>query len=301
MSKVLVFTSYGGPETEQIIERPMPTPGPDQVAIEVKAAGVNPADWKTREGRFGTHHTLPKEMGFEASGIVRAVGDNVSGFSIGDAVLGVVAEEFGGIAEHAVLAAARTVQKSEQISFADAAVLPVAGATAYDLTHQIELEPGQTMLIIGSGGGVGLMAAQIGRVHKFSVIGVGSASKQQLITSTGAAFILSGEGAAERARAIASDGVDLILDLVGGEVLREFATLVKNPKNIVSAVDAATASDLGGAGLVRTAESLAKITGVVEYGLVDPHVEQQFALVDARTAVAVVESGHATGKVVVTT
>ncbi|MGB4967804.1 MAG: NADP-dependent oxidoreductase [Candidatus Saccharimonadales bacterium] len=300
MSKVLVFTSYGGPETEQIIERPMPTPGPDQVAIEVKAAGVNPADWKTREGRFGKHHALPKEMGFEASGIVTAVGDDVSGFSIGDAVLGAVAEEFGGIAEHAVLAAARTVQKPEIVSFADAAVLPVAGATAYDLTHQIELEPGQTMLIIGSGGGVGLIAAQIGRVHKFTVIGVGSASKQHLITSTGAAFVLSGEGAADRVRAIASDGVDLILDLVGGEVLREFATLVKNPKNIVSAADAATATDLGGAGLVRTAESLAKITGVVEYGLVDPHVVQQFALVDARTAVAVVESGHATGKVVVT-
>ncbi|MGO1539534.1 MAG: NADP-dependent oxidoreductase [Leucobacter sp.] len=300
MSRVLVFTEHGGAENEAIIDRPTPVPGPGQIAIAVKAAGVNPADWKMRAGRFGENRTLPSPMGFEAAGIVTAVGDEAGDFAIGDAVLGAVATGFGGIADDTVLTAALTVLKPDEISFVDAATLPIAGATAYDATHQIELEPDQTMLVLGAGGGVGLMAAQIGTVHKFRVIGVAGASKQELVESTGAAFIASGLDAAEHTRTIASEGVDLIVDLVGGDTLRQFAPLAKDPKSIVSATDAATAEELGGAGLARTSESLAKIAGVVEYGLVDPHVQQKFSLTDASAAIAAVESGHVTGKVVVT-
>lgn len=298
-STALVFGEYGGPEHQQLIDRPPPSPGPGELAIEVKAAGVNPVDWKIRAGRLGRHWELPAPMGREASGVVTAVGEGVTDFAVGDEVLGLAAEGHGGLAQHTVLSAQSTVAKPEEISFVDAAAIPVAGATAYDVTHQIELEAGQTLLILGAGGGVGLMAAQIGKVHQFQVLGVASESKRELVESTGATFIESGEGAADRVRDVAPEGVDLIVDLVGGEALKAIAPVAKNPANIVSSADSATAAELGGAGVERSDDGLAKITEVIEYGLVSPNVRQRFSLADALDAVAFVETGHAPGKVVV--
>lgn len=298
-SRVLVFTQYGGPESQTIIERPIPAPGPGEIAIQVRAAGVNPVDWKDRSGRLGTQRPLPAAMGREASVVVTAVGAGVTDFVVGDEVLGRVAAGHGTFAEHTLLDAAKTVRKPEEISFADAATLPVAGATAYDLTHQIELEPGQTMLILGAGGGVGLTAAQIGKVHQFTVIGVASLSKQQLVESTGATFVASGEGAADRVHAIAPEGVDLVIDLVGGQALRDIAVVAMDPTTIITAADPATAQQLGGAAVKRTEEGLEKITGVAQYGLVDPHVTERFSLDSAYDAIAAVETGHSAGKVII--
>ncbi|GAA4478590.1 NADP-dependent oxidoreductase [Enteractinococcus fodinae] len=299
MSKTLVFTEFGGPETQQLIDREVPVPEASQVVIEVKAAGVNPADWKIRAGQMGDHWKLPAPMGREASGIVTAVGSDVEDFAVGDEVLGLAAKGHGTFAEHTVLNGKQTVAKPEELSFANAAALPVAGGTAYDVTHQIELEIGQTMVILGAGGGVGLMAAQIGKVHQFNVIGVASASKQELVEATGATFVESGDGAADRVRGVASDGADLLIDLVGGQPLRDIASVAKDPSVIISTADPATAEELGGAGVERTNEGLEKITGVAEYGLVDPNVVQRFSLDEVQQAIAVVEEGHAAGKVII--
>lgn len=299
MTKTLVFTEFGGPETQEFIDRELPAPTCAQLAIEVKAAGVNPADWKIRAGQMGDHWHLPAPMGREAAGIVTAIGDKVEDFAIGDEVLGLAAKGNGTFAEHTLLNAKHTVAKPEELSFADAAALPVAGATAYDVTHQIELEVGQTMVILGAGGGVGLMAAQIGKVHQFNVIGVASGSKRHLVEATGATFVESGDGAADRVRTIAADGADLLIDLVGGQPLRDIASVAKDPSVIVSTADPKTAEELGGAGVRRTKDGLAKITEVAEYGLVTPNVVERFALQDAQQAIATVEQGHAAGKVVI--
>ena len=299
MTKTLVFTEFGGPETQEFLDRELPAPTGAQVAIQVKAAGVNPADWKIRAGQMGDHWKLPAPMGREAAGIVTAVGDDVDTFAVGDEVLGLAAKGHGTFAEHTVLNANQTVAKPEELSFADAAALPVAGGTAYDVTHQIELEPGQAMVILGAGGGVGLLAAQIGQVHQFNVIGVASASKRQLIEATGATFVESGDGAADRVRELVPDGVDVLIDLVGGNPLREIATVAKDPSRIISTADPKTAEALGGAGVQRTKEGLKKITEVAEYGLVTPNIVKRFALPNAQQAIATVEAGHAAGKVVI--
>ena len=143
------------------------------------------------------------------------------------------------------------------------------------------------------------MAAQIGRVHQFTVIGVASQSKRKIVECTGATFVPSGEGAADRVREVAPEGVDLIVDLVGGEALGEVAGLVTDPARIISAADATTATELGGAALERTEEAMEKITEVIEYGLVDPHVTACYPLAEAGRAIAEVEAGHATGKIVI--
>ena len=299
MSKMLIFTAHGGPENQELVERLVPAPGRGEIAIEVKAAGVNPADWKIRAGHLGSHWQLPAPMGREASGVVTAVGAGVENFAVGDAVLGLAAKGHGTFATHTVLDAAQAVHKPEELSFADAAALPVAGATAYDVTHQIDLEPGQTMLILGAGGGVGLMAAQIGSVHKFTVIGVASAAKQELVESTGATFVASDEGAADRVRAIAPEGVDVIIDLVGGQALRDISVVAKDPSVIISTADPTTVQQLGGMAVARTHEGLEKITGVAQYGLVDPHVTDRYSLDRATEAVALVEAGHTAGKVII--
>ncbi|MDI3330151.1 MAG: NADP-dependent oxidoreductase [Micrococcus sp.] len=299
MSKVLVFTDYGGPENQELIEREVPQPGPGEIAIEVKAAGVNPADAKMRQGLFGTKRRLPSPMGLEASGVVIAVGEGVEDFAVGDEVLGSAAKGQGTFAEHALLDASKTVAKPEEISFADAAAIPVAGTAAYDVTHQVQLGPGQTLLILGAGGGVGLMAAQIGTARRFRVIGVASASKRELVESTGATFVESGDGVADRVRGLAPEGVDLVVDLVGGQALRDIAPVAKDPRNVITTVDPATAEELGGSGVKRTQEALERITAVIQRGPIDPHVVQCFSLADAQEAMAAVEGGHTAGKVVI--
>ena len=298
MSKVYVFTQFGGPEHQELQERPVPQPGAGELLVEVRAAGVNPADWKIRTGSFGTNRTMPVGMGLEVAGVVAAVGDGVTEFAVGDAVIAGVAGGNGGFAEHTLVRAAEAVAKPDEVSFSDAATLPVAGTTAYDVTHQVELEPGQTVLILGAGGGVGLMAAQIAKVHEFPVIGVASESKRELVEATGATFVPSGPGFADKVREIAPNGVDLVVDLVGGDVLREAAPLATEPSRVVSVADASVV-DLGGAMRDRNPEALGKITGVVQYGLVDPHVTATYPLEQAGEAMAAVESGHATGKVVI--
>lgn len=298
MSKVYVFTQFGGPEHQELQDRPVPQPRAGELLVEVRAAGVNPADAKLRAGLFGTNRRLPVGMGFEVSGVVAAVGDGVEGFVVGDAVLAGVPNGNGGFAEHTIVRAAEAVAKPEEVSFTDAATLPVAGTTAYDLTHHVDLEAGQTMLVLGAGGGVGLMAAQIGKVHQFRTIGVASEAKRQLVESTGAVVVPSGEGFADRVRELVPDGVDLVVDLVGGEVLRLAAPLATDPARVVSAADPAVV-ELGGAQRRRDPEALSKITGVVQHGLVDPHVTATYPLEQAGEALAAVETGHTTGKVVV--
>src|SRR5699024_4659950 len=182
---------------------------------------------------------------------------------VGDEVLGQVAHGEGGFADHALVEASQALAKPGDISFATASIIPVAGTTAYDLTHQIELEEGQSMLILGAGGGVGHLAALIGQVHRFNVIGVASPAKREFVESSTATFVESGPGALAEVRELVPEGVDLLIDLVGGQVLRQLAPAAKSPDRIVSAPDPGTAEELGGTGRQSDPATLGKITDVI--------------------------------------
>ena len=299
MSRQYVFTAYGGPQGEELRRRTVPEPGPGQITVQVQAAGVNPVDWKIREGLLGRHEPVPVPMGREVAGVVTALGPGVQGVGLGDEILGPVAHGEGGFADHAVLDVAALVPKPADMPFPVAAVLPVAGTAAYDLTHQIELEAGQRLLVIGAGGGVGHLAAQIGSAHQFQVLGVASPAKQSFVESAGATFIPAGPDAARAVRELVPAGVDLMVDLVGGQALRDMAAVVKDPRRIISAADPGTAEELGGEGRQASPGALQKVTDVVAHDLATPHIARTFSLARARDAVSEVESGHTTGKVVI--
>lgn len=142
------------------------------------------------------------------------------------------------------------------------------------------------------------MAAQVATDRGLRVVGVASESKRELVGSTGATFVLSGADFADRVRAVVPDGVDLVLDLVGGDVLRAAAPLASSPERVVSAADGAVV-ELGGAMRRSTPEALREILELVRRRAVDPHVSVTYPLERAGEAVAAVESGHAAGKVVV--
>lgn len=300
MPKVFVFNAMGGPEQQELVERPVLEPGPGELAVEVEAAGVNPADAKQRSGAFGPPPALPAPMGLELAGVVSAVGPEVEGFVVGDAVLGPPASGAGAFAEQTLVRADAVVRKPELVSATDAATLPVAGTTAHDLTYQVGLAAGAGVVVLGAGGGVGHLAVQLAVSREARVIGVASESKRGWVTTAGATFVPAGEQAAAGVREILPSGVDLIIDLVGGEPLRALAATLTAEGSIVSAADPETAAELGGAGRDNSDHALERITGLVEAGLIDPHVTQTFPLARAAEALALVEEGHTAGKVVIT-
>ncbi|MFB7666627.1 NADP-dependent oxidoreductase [Kitasatospora sp. NPDC056138] len=298
MSKAFGFVAYGGPENQEFLDRPIPSPGPGQLLIAVRAAGVNPVDWKIRQGRLGTGQPLPAVLGSEASGVVQALGAGVEGFAVGDEVFGNTAA--GGYAEHTLLDAATTAHKRPDISFTQAAALPVAAATAYDALRQLDLKAGQTVLILGVAGGVGSVAAQLAKGHGLTVLGTAGDRNRAYVESLGAVQVRYGDGVAERIRALAPDGVDGIVDLVGGDDARAVAPLLNDPAKLVSAVDPTTAAELGGAFVRRSrgADTLEALAKLVAFDALDQHIAATYPLEHAARALSEVESGHVRGKLV---
>ncbi|MDT4957908.1 MAG: hypothetical protein QOD31_1707 [Pseudonocardiales bacterium] len=303
MPKVFRFAEYGGPETQEFVDLPKPTPGPSELLVRVKAASVNPIDYKVRQGLLKDFapRELPSEFGSEVSGVVEALGQDVDGFAVGDEVFGQPAETHGAFSEYTVTSAIATAKKPPQVSFEDAATLTVAAATAHDGIVHLGLSEGQTLLITGIGGGVGVAAAQIARDSGIAVFGTASESKRALVESLDATLIPYGDGVEQRVRDLLPDGVDGIYDLVGGDALRAVAGLLKDGAKLITAADPRTAAAFGGAMVNRdrTSKILDEVAALVAAGKLDPHVNDVVAFDDAAHAIAAVESGHPQGKVVV--
>ncbi|MER7751648.1 NADP-dependent oxidoreductase [Kitasatospora sp. NPDC097643] len=298
MVKAFGFVDYGGPETQEFLDRPVLEAGPGQLAITVYAAGVNPVDWKIRRGLLGRERQLPAVMGQEASGVVQQVGPGVSAFTPGDEVFGIAAA--GAFAEQTLLRADLSAVKPAGVGFEQAAVLAVSVATADDAVRDLGLGAGRTLLILGIAGGVGTAAAQIARSRGLNVLGTASDANKAHVEALGAVQVRYGDGVAERVAAAAPDGVDGILDLIGGDALRAVAGTLTDRTNLVSTVDPVTAAELGGRFVTRstTSETLAALAALVAAGELDPNITGRYRLDHAAEALARVESGHAQGKMV---
>lgn len=300
--RIYGFGEYGTADVEGWFDVPVPPVGPGQVLVDLRAAGVNPADVKVRSGqRTGrVEVAFPMAMGREACGVVVDPGSS-GRFVSGDLVFGSTASGHGALAEQVLLDEQSVAAVPDGVSEAQAACIPVALGTAWDALVELSPSRGQVLLVLGAGGGVGSCAVQVGRHLGLRVVGVASEGKRGLIESLGATHVSSGPGWDERARQTAPDGVDVLLDCVGGSDLSLAAALVGDPAAIRSVADPARARSLGGDGVTRrrSAEVFAEVAELVARGEVVPVIGATYAFEDAAKAVARVEGGHAAGRTVV--
>jgi NADPH:quinone reductase-like Zn-dependent oxidoreductase len=216
VTKTVVAEAYGGPEVLVLQDVELPAPGEGKVLVDVRAAGANPLDYKLYSGDMGSDPArLPMPIGLEAAGVVVAVAPGVAGYTgpltVGDAVI--VTGISGGYAERVVAGAADVGHKPESLSFEQAAGLLLVGGTAWHLLTNTRVGTGDTVLIHGASGGVGLMAVQLAVARGAKVIATASPARHDQLRGYGAEPVAYGEGLADRVRAIGT--VDAALDLVG--------------------------------------------------------------------------------------
>jgi len=216
--RAIVIPRYGGPSVLRAEERPTPQPGPGELLIAVTAAGVNFADVLARMGLYPDAPKPPLVVGYEVAGVVDAIGSGVSGFRVGDRVFALT--RFGGYATHVVTPAGFVYRTPDTLDDVQAAAIPVTYLTAIIALYRMaNLEPGETVLVHGAGGGVGLAATQLARLRGATVIGTASAAKHDAIRAAGVTHAVdyrTADVASEIRRLTDGRGVDVVLDSIGG-------------------------------------------------------------------------------------
>jgi NADPH:quinone reductase-like Zn-dependent oxidoreductase len=242
MTKAVILTHYGAPDVLVWSDVPMPQPGPGQVRIRVKAAGVSPTDPKIRRGDLEAVFPLPANavLGFEAAGVVDALGPSVSGAQEGDEVACLLLS-LGGYGEYAL--ASSWTPKPPNVSWNDAAALPASAEAAVGVLKQLRVSPGETLLILGAAGSVGMIATQLAVSQGVMVIGAASSRDQDVVRGLGGVPVTYGPGLADRVREIRPH-VDAVLDAAGKGQLQDAVTLAGGPARVMTLADE-HAADLG--------------------------------------------------------
>lgn len=312
MSAVVAATSYGGPEALEVLDLPTPEPGPDEVCIDVRAIGVNPIDHKAYSGLFGSDPSaLPIRLGREAAGVVAAVGAGAEGpagpITVGDEVIAYPAR--GAYAAELVVPASSIVPKPPEIDWPVAGGLLVVGVTAVHALESVRLGAGETVLLHGAPGGVGLLAVQLAAQRGATVLATGSIRNHELLRELGALPIEYGPGLADRVRAVAPGGVDAAVDLIGtDEALDVSVELIADRSRITTIANFARGGRLGvnviggGPGAdpgteIRNAARFT-LTEAVAAGTLRVVVANTYPLVAAATAHRESKAGHVAGKLV---
>jgi NADPH:quinone reductase-like Zn-dependent oxidoreductase len=296
--KAVVYEEYGGPEVLHVADIEEPHPGPGQIRIAVRAAGVNPIDFKHRSGALQAVMPLdlPVVDGREAAGVVDEVGEGASA-SVGDEVLGFAVG--GADAERAILD--DFVPKPAAASWEAAAGLPVAAETSARVFGVLGgLGANQTIVINGAAGGVGAIAVQLAVARGARVIGTASERNHDFLRSLGAVPATYGEGMAERIRALAPDGVDLAFD-TAGRGIPELIELTGDAAKVATIADFQAASlgvKVTGGAEGRALEGLTEATALIESGRLEVPIERTFSFADAPEAHRASETGHVRGKLV---
>lgn len=312
--KAAYYARFGGPELLNIGDLPMPEAGPGEVLIRVRAAGVNPVDWKVREGQLKhLPYAFPIIPGWEAAGEVASVGEGVGQFTTGMRVMAFTKKQvlqWGACAEYVAVPAGQVIATPAQLDDAEAAGLPVAGLTAWQaLVEFARLEAGQTVLVHAAAGGVGSFAVAIARHLGATVIGTCRPENADYVRSLGAAEAVDyhSPGLKERLSALAPEGADVVLDAVGGETLALSYEVVKPGGVIVGLVDApdhdqCVHKDLSATRLVVRPDGgqLAELAALAADGKVRLPEIKTLPLEQIAEAHRLSESGHVRGKLVLT-
>jgi NADPH:quinone reductase len=311
MSRVVVAAAYGGPEVLAVVDEPVPAPGQGEARIEVRACGVNPVDYKTYSGSFGSDPSrLPLRLGLEAAGRVTAVGPDAVGpagpVAVGDEVIAY--RVTGGYAAELVVSAQALLPKPPNLGWAEASGLMLAGATAWHALVATDVTAGDTVLVHAAAGGVGLMAIQLVTARGATVIGTATPARHDLLSEFGAIPVAYGAGLADRVRAAAPQGVTAALDLVGTDEAIDVSLELVADRNRIATIAAARRGlelgikVLGGAPgadpgtAIREAARL-ELATMAGQGRLRVLVARSFPLENASDAHRLSMGGHVSGKI----
>lgn len=279
---------------------PVPKAGRGEVLIKVRAAGVNPVDWKIAGGRVG------KPPGTDVSGVIDTLGEGVTGWNVGDPVLG-FARQSGSYAEYAVIPVAALARKPKALSFEEAAGIPIAAETAYRSLHEeAKIQAGQTVLIHGAAGGVGSAAVQIAKAAGARVIGTASANNREFLDSLGVDQFI--DYRAQKFEDVVKN-VDVVLNTANAETNARSIAVVREGGVLVSIVGPADAAACAAAKIrcgrpnrdtgASVGELLSRVGELVQAGKLKVHVENTYAMADAAKAWERSRGGHTRGKLII--
>ncbi|HEX5565704.1 MAG TPA: NADP-dependent oxidoreductase [Streptomyces sp.] len=310
--KAIVLNSHGGPDDLTLTDLPEPRVGPDAVLVRVKAAGVNPVDWKVGAGHLDqvldTH--FPLVPGWDVAGVVERTGLDAGEFAPGDEVIGYVRKDWAQHGAYAELVAApvRTLaRKPAALDWRQAAGLPLAGLTAHQALERLGVRAGETVLVHAAAGGVGSLAVQLAVARGARVIGTAGEHNHGFLRELGAEPVTYGEGLADRVRALAPGGVDAAFDFVGGDAVEVSQQVLSGPgsagaggrKRVLSIVDRDVAAKGGHYLFVRPDPAgLAALGELAAAGKLTVAVERALPLAEAAEAWRLSLSGRTRGKIV---
>ncbi|NUR73910.1 MAG: NADP-dependent oxidoreductase [Hamadaea sp.] len=298
--RAVVFDRFGPPEVLRLAELPDPAAGPGHLRVRVRAAGVQPFDVAVRTGRMPwVQASFPQQIGQEYAGIVDQVGEGVTGWAVGDEVLG--SAMLNAVADYVVVPAENAVRKPAELDFPSAAALVAAAQTASGALGELKVAAGETLLVHAAAGSVGTIAVQLARQTGATVVGTASPANHDYLRSLGAVPVAYGDGLVERVRAVAPQGVDAALDAAGRGAIAASVELVADKERIGTIVDDAAAAEFG-TRVVRAGRSpqrLAEVVALAATGRILLPV-RAYTVDEIAAAHQAVESGHGRGKVVVT-
>jgi len=311
--KAIAINEFGGRDTLQLMDLPVPEVKPEEILVKVKAAGVNPVDWKIREGYIKDlfPYEFPIILGWDAAGIVEQAGAEVTRFKEGDEIFAYCRKPMvqgGAYAEYIVLEEEHAAMKPKNTSFEEAASIPLAALTAYQaLFDAAKINPGETVFIHAEAGGVGGFGVQLANDHGAVVWGTASGRNKEYVQDLGAAQLVDYHQVDFRdsIRSEFPAGVDVVFDCVGGEVLERSAEIVRLGGRLISIVDDPTGlatSDIYKEFVFVAPNStqLTELARMVEQGRLKTHLSQvfPFGLEEAQKAHELSESMHTQGKMV---
>jgi NADPH:quinone reductase-like Zn-dependent oxidoreductase len=302
--KALTYARYGGPEVLELTDLPEPKVPPGWVLVRVRSAAINPVDWKIMAGGLDPlmEVQFPVVPGWDVSGVVEAVGIDVPEWAPGDEVISYARTDWvhgGTMAELVALPARLLAPKPATVDWDRAAALPLAGLTAYQVLGRLEVAAGDTVLVHNASGGVGGYAVQLAAARGARVIGTASEANHEYLRGLGAEPVVYGDGLPERVRELAPDGVDVVVDLVGGVVEQSLAVLKDGGRHASVADDAVEAH--GGTWMwVRpSAEDLTELGRLVDRGALRIELARSVPLAEGVEAYRLSQEGHVRGKIAV--
>ena len=302
MPKAVRFDQYGAVDVLKVVDVPRPVPGPGQVLVQVKAAGINPGEAKIREGLMDAQWpaTFPSGQGSDLAGIVAETGPDVTGFTAGDEVIGFTNNR-ASQAEFVLAEARNLTPKPAAVPWEAAGALFVAGATAWAAVRAVTLAEGDTVVVAGAAGGVGSIAVQLARRAGATVIGPASEANHEWLRSHGVIPVTYGTGMEDRIRQAAGT-VDAFIDTVGGDYVQIALDLGVKPSRIDTIANFAAVEKYGvkgdGSAVGASAQVLAELAGLIAAGELEIPIAAAYPLDQVQDAYRRLAQGHLLGKIV---